>query len=167
MANRWQLLAGLTIGRDRGVYDRGLNDDFNNPNFNINRQDAIVGQDSTHVGKLVGTYMLPRGFTASTNLRYFTGQPVLKQVTLRGLTQGTVSILAAPPGTFRLDDVTLWDVRLSKIFKLPSGREFEAILDGFNLLTKVRTPWSTRTPGGPSAARFRSCRRESRGSAHV
>ena len=34
------------------------------------------------------------------------------------------------------DDVTLWDVRLSKIFKLPSGREFEAILDGFNLLNQ-------------------------------
>ena len=136
MADRWQLLAGLTIGRDRGLYDRGLNDDFNNPNLAVNRNDAIVGQDSTYIGKLVGTYVLPREFTLSTNLRYFTGQPVLKQITLRGLTQGTVSILAAPPGTFRLDDVTLWDIRGSKVFKLARGAEFEAMIDVFNVLNQ-------------------------------
>lgn len=152
MADRWQLLAGLTIGRDRGRYDRGLNDDFNNPNLNINRESAIIGQDSTTIGKLVGTYVLPHHFTVGTNLRHFTGQPVLKQVTLRGLTQGTVSILAAPPGTFRLDNVTLWDVRLSKAFKLRESREFEAIVDVFNLLNQGANT-VVNTNAGPTFGR--------------
>jgi hypothetical protein len=152
MADRWQLLAGLTIGRDRGLYDSGLNDDFNNPNLNINRENAIIGQDSTYVGKLIGTYVLPRDFTVSTNLRYFTGQPVLKQVTLRDLTQGTVSILAAPPGTFRLDNVTLWDLRGSKVFKLAGGNEAEAMIDVFNLLNDgARTVVNTNA--GPTFGR--------------
>ena len=136
MADNWQLLAGLTIGHDRGLYDRGLNDDFNNPNLNVNRQDAIIGQDSTYIGKLAGTYVLPHEYTLSTNLRYFTGQPVLKQVTLRGLNQGTVSILAATPGDFRLDNVTLWDVRGSKRFRRAKGVELEVMVDVFNLLNQ-------------------------------
>ncbi len=136
MANRWQLLAGLTIGRDKGVYDRGLNDDFNNPNLNIDRADSVVGQDSTYIGKLIGTYVLPRDFTISTNLRYFTGQPVAQQVTVRGLNQGTVSVLSQPVGEVRLDNVTLWDIRGSKVFTLAGRYRLEAMLDVFNLLNQ-------------------------------
>jgi outer membrane receptor protein involved in Fe transport len=69
-------------------------------------------------------------------LRYFTGQPVLKQLTLRGLNQGTVSILAEPRGATRLDNVTLWDVRASKVFRF-GAQELEATLDVFNLLNQA------------------------------
>jgi hypothetical protein len=31
MSARWQLLAGLTIQRNQGLFDRGLGDDFNDP----------------------------------------------------------------------------------------------------------------------------------------
>jgi hypothetical protein len=136
MANRWQLLAGLTVGRDKGLYDRGLNDDFNNPNLNINRDNSIIGQDSTYIGKLVGTYILPLNFTVSTNLRYTTGQPVAQVITVRGLSQGTVSVLAQPVGAVRLDNVTLWDLRGSKIFTLGRSR-MEATVDVFNLLNQA------------------------------
>jgi hypothetical protein len=137
MADRWQLLAGLTIGKGEGLFDRGLNDDHNNPNLNLNRENAIVGMDSTYVGKIVGTYIFPREITFSTNLRYFTGQPVLKQITVRGLNQGTVSVLAEPRGETRLDNVTLWDIRASKIFSFSDGRrEIEVMVDVFNLLNQ-------------------------------
>jgi hypothetical protein len=136
MSDNWQLLGGYTFGKDEGIYDRGLNDDFNNPNLNINREDARIGQDSTHLLKVVGTYVFPRAITASTNLRYFTGQPVLKQLTLRGLNQGTVSILSAPRGQTRLDNVTLWDVRVSKVFRFGT-QELEAAVDVFNLLNQA------------------------------
>jgi hypothetical protein len=136
MSDRWQVLGGVTFGRDQGLFDRGLNDDFNNPNLNVNRANSMIGQDSTYIGKLVGTYMFPRGIAASTNLRYATGQPVLKQVTVRGLSQGTVSVLVEPRGDTRLDNVTLWDVRASKVFRV--GRyEVEAVVDVFNLLNQA------------------------------
>lgn len=136
MSDNWQLLSGYTFGKDQGVYDRGLNDDFNNPNLNINREDSRIGQESTHLLKIAGTYVFPRAITASTNLRYFTGQPVVKQLTLRGLNQGTVSILAEPRGRTRLDNVTLWDVRVSKVFRI-GRQELEAAVDVFNLLNQA------------------------------
>jgi hypothetical protein len=136
MSNRWQMIGGFTIGRDKGVFDTGLNDDFNDPNANLNRQNAIIGMDSTYVVKLIGTYVFPRDVTFSTNFRYFTGQPVQKLNTVRGLNQGTVSVLAEPVGTTRLDNVALWDARGSKIFRFGRGREIEAMVDVFNLLNR-------------------------------
>lgn len=136
MTGKWQLVGGLSLGKDEGMFDRALGDDFNNPNLNVNRENAIIGQDSTRIGKVVGTYVLPAQVTVSTNLRYFTGQPVLKQVTVRGLNQGTVSVLAEPRGRTRLDDVTLWDLRVSKVFRFSGRRQFEVMLDGFNLLNQ-------------------------------
>jgi len=148
MINRWQLLGGITIGKDEGLFDRGLGDDFNNPNQNLNREKSIISQDSTYIGKLVGTYVFPKRFTVSTNLRYFTGQPVQKNVTLRGLTQGTVSVLAEPRGRTRLDNVTLWDLRGSKIFKFGARREVELVVDAFNLLNQSEIT-SINTNVGP------------------
>ena len=136
MTRNWQLLGGLTIGKDEGRFDRGLNDDFNNPNLNINREDARISLDSTYIGKVVGTYVFPRQVTFSMNMRYFTGQPVLKNVPLRGLNQGTVTILAEPRGVTRLDNVTLWDVRGSKRFRFGASRELELMVDVFNLLNQ-------------------------------
>jgi len=146
MADRWQLIAGLTIGKDEGLYDSGLNDDFNNPNLNLNREDAAIGLDSTYIAKIVGTYVLPRDYTISTNFRYFTGQPVTKQVQLRDLNQGSVTVLAEPRGTARLDSVTMWDLRGSKVFSLPNGMRLEAMVDVFNLLNR-----SSKTTINPNA----------------
>ena len=134
LANRWALLAGFTIGKSEGLYDRGLDDDFNNPNLNINRDNSIIGQDSTHIAKILGTYILPKDFTVSTNLRYFTGQPIEKVVTVRGLNQGTVTVLDEPRGRTRLDNVMIWDVRASRIFIAGRNIEIEPMLDVFNLL---------------------------------
>jgi hypothetical protein len=136
MIDRWQMLGGFTIGRDKGLYDTGLNDDFNNPNANLNRQDAFIGMDSTYIAKLVGSYLFPHAVTFSTNFRYFTGQPVQTQITVRGLNQGTVSVRAEPVGATRLDNVALWDLRGSKIFRLNNGRQLEAMVDVFNLLNQ-------------------------------
>jgi hypothetical protein len=138
MSNNWQVLGGLTVGKDEGLYDRGLNtDDFNNPNFNINRDEAKIGQDSTYIGKLVGTYVFPRAIEVSSNLRYFTGQPVLRQIQLRGLNQGTVTIFGEPRGRTRLDNVTLWDLTLSKSFRFNGGQRVEAMFTVFNLLNQA------------------------------
>lgn len=151
LSNRWQLLAGLTIGRDEGLYDRGLNDDFNNPNNNVFREDAAIGQDSTYIGKVIGSYLLPWDIESSSNLRYFTGQPVVSLITVRGLNQGTVSVLSEPRGETRLDNVTLWDIRFAKGFNF-DGSRLEAMVDVFNLLNdSARTVINTNV--GPQFGR--------------
>ncbi len=133
MADRWQLVAGYTVGKGEGIFVRGLNDDFNDPNDNINRAGSIINQDSTHIVKIIGTYLFPKDFTLSTNFRYFTGQPVEKQVRVTGLNQGSITVLDEPRGRTRLDNVDIWDLRLSKIFRADRF-QFEAMVDFFNLL---------------------------------
>lgn len=152
MSNRWQLVGGYTVGEVEGLFDRGLGDDFNNPNLNIHREGAKIDQDSTHVVKIIGTYVLPGDWSLSTNLKYFTGQPVLEEITLRGLNQGTVSIAANPRGTSRLDNVTLWDFRLSKIFRV-GGTQMEGTLDVFNLLNQSSAT-AINTNVGPTFGRI-------------
>ena len=136
MDNRWQLVGSFSAGNTEGVYDSGLGDDFNNPNRNVNREGAKIDKDSTYIAKVIGTYIFPRDFTASTNFRYTTGQPVLENIIVRGLNQGTETILQNPRGTTRLDNVTLWDVRLSKVFRFEPGMSLELALDVFNLLNE-------------------------------
>jgi hypothetical protein len=98
--------------------------------------DCGAYMDGTYIGKLVGTYVFPHAVTFGTNFRYFTGQPVQKLITVRGLNQGTVSVRPEPVGATRLDNVALWDVRGSKMFRLNQGRQLEAMVDVFNLLNQ-------------------------------
>jgi hypothetical protein len=137
MDDHWQLLASLSIGSTEGTYDRGLGDDFNDPNLNINRNNAKIDKDSTYAGKIIGTYVFPHEITASTNFRYTTGQPALENIQIRDLNQGLVTILQNPRGNTRLDNVTLWDVRLSKVFRWGQTMSFEAMFDVFNLLNQA------------------------------
>ena len=102
--------------------------------MNINREGAIINQDSTHIVKIIGTYLLPGDFSLSTNLKYFTGQPLLETLRVR-LNQGRQTISARPRGESRLDNVTLWDIRFSKIFHIGEAR-LEATVDVFNLLNQ-------------------------------
>jgi hypothetical protein len=81
--------------------------------------------------------VFPYEFTASTNFRYTTGQPVLENIQITDLNQGLVTILQNPRGNTRLDNVTLWDVRLSKIFRWGQSTSFEAVFDVFNLLNQA------------------------------
>jgi hypothetical protein len=152
MADNWQLVGGYTVGAVEGLFDRGFGDDFNNPNLNINREGAKIDKDSTHVFKLIGTYIFPKEVTVSTNLKYFTGQPVQENITIRGLNQGTETILANPRGTTRLDNVTLWDFRISKVFNVGSTR-MEAMFDVFNLLNQSSAT-AINTNVGPTFGRI-------------
>ena len=136
MADKWQLVAGYTVGKGEGLYfnRRTSQENFNNPNLNINRENAIINQDSTHIVKIIGTYILPGDFSFSTNLKYFTGQPLLETLRVR-LNQGRQTISARPRGETRLQNVTLWDIRFSKSFNIGEAR-LEATVDVFNVLNE-------------------------------
>ena len=81
MSNRWQVLAGFTIQRQKGAYGRGYSDDayfdnFNDPNNDINRRNNYLNYDSTYVFKVDSTYELPWKFSASVNFQHYTGFPI-------------------------------------------------------------------------------------------
>jgi hypothetical protein len=145
-SQRWQLLGGLTIGRERGAF-RGdiVNgfDDLNNPNLNINRR-GIVGNDAPYQLKLAGTYQLPWGFEISGNFQHFTGYPlrrifIVTQTPVPNLTQVSQAVDLVNRGSVRLPHVNLMDLRISKTFSIRERWRIQPALDIFNI-GNVNTP---------------------------
>lgn len=132
LANRWQLLAGYTLGRHRGYLVEGIATDVNNPNNLINIRNRVHGQDRTHIVKVNGTYILPMDILFSANYRYYTGQPLTRTFQVR-LNQGFVNIPLEPRGTFRYPNVSILDLRFSKLFKV-NNWSVEGMVDLFNAL---------------------------------
>lgn len=134
LSQHWQVLAGFTAQRTRGTYGAALTDNFNDPNLDINRQNALLDQDSTYLVKLSGTYEAPWGISISPNYQYYTGYPLLPTNVFTGLNQGseTVSLLAR--GAIRLPNISVLNLRISRPTKFHEGKiGLEPIADLLNV----------------------------------
>jgi hypothetical protein len=144
MTRRWMLLAGLTLGRNRGAtrgdIQSGL-DDLNNPNNNFNRL-GLIGDDTPVQLKVSGIYSLPWRIEASSNFQHSSGTPLSQVLTVTSamlpggmtLTQSSQNLYVAPPGNVRLPDVNLWDFRISRQFTLGDRWKLRPEMDIYNLL---------------------------------
>jgi hypothetical protein len=150
LASRWQMLAGYTFGRHKGFLVEGISTDVNNPNNLINIRDRVHGQDRTHIVKLNGTYVLPMDIMFSANYRYYTGQPLTRTFQAR-LNQGFVNIPLEPRGTFRYPNVSILDLRASKMFRI-NNWTVEGMIDLFNALN-AGTVTAQVTTVGPTYGR--------------
>jgi hypothetical protein len=64
------------------------------------------------------------------------------------LNYGTIRVLAEPVGTRRQDHVTLVDVRVERIIRLPGGRPLTGFVDVYNALNanpEQNISWETGT----------------------
>ena len=135
-SSRWQMLFGLTLGKNEGGLDTG---DLNDPN-NLQFQEGISGNDATYQLKLSGTYVVPRAeIIISGSMVNNTGYPrqFTYQVTrsvVPTLTRSAQTIRLNRRGDERLPRVTLVDLRFSRSFKLSGDRRFEPQVDLFNAL---------------------------------
>jgi hypothetical protein len=103
MSRGWQLLAGYTLQQQKGTYRRGLGDDFNNPNNEINRKDAILNYDATQMFKVLTDYNLPKAVNLGLNYQHYTGYPLDPNngpptAVFENLNQGQVSVIGEPVG---------------------------------------------------------------------
>jgi hypothetical protein len=157
-AHKWQLLAGFTVQRQKGVYgrggnDRALSDDFNDPNLDINRRDNYLNFDSTYVFKLDGTYNMPWGFISSVNFQHYTGYPLQPVQVFSGLNQGTETVILQPAGVLRLPGINLLNIRIAREFTVVEGKlRIEPLVDLFNL-TNAQTVNSQVATFGPNYLR--------------
>lgn len=137
-SQRWQLLAGFTIQRDKGVYSAAflngsITDDFNDPNKDINRRNSYLNYDSTYVFKLACTYQLFYGFVTSGNFQHYTGYPFQPMNVFTGLNQNSETVILAPAGRSRLPSVDLLNLRISRPIKLMDSMfTLEPIVDLLN-----------------------------------
>jgi hypothetical protein len=137
MSNNWQMVAGLTIGRNRGGQGGG---DLNNPN-NTLYESGLIGNDSTVGFRLSGSYRLPYEFMLAGSLVSNTGYPfqstynVTRAIAVANgfaLTPTSVGVLLSERGDERYPRVTMADVRISRTFRFGS-RRIQPQLDIFNI----------------------------------
>ena len=141
LSHRWQLLTGFTIQRQKGVFccaglsDDALNDDFNDPNRDINRRDNYLNNDATYVFKVDSSYELPWKFRSSVNFQHYTGFPFQPTQVFSGpeLNQLSTTVILQPAGILRLPSVNLLNVRFAREFVVRDRLRIEPFVDLFNL----------------------------------
>jgi hypothetical protein len=137
--DRWQLLGGLAFSNNKGFYHEGLltsgnSFDINNPNSRIGREDSSIFTDVPFQLNVAGSYLFPQDFLVALKYTARSGIPLLRQLSVRGLTQ-TETVYVAPRGEDRTEFVGAFvDLRISKRFTLSERARFEASIDLFNLL---------------------------------
>jgi hypothetical protein len=141
--NRWQMLAGYTLSKNRW-------DDISldtSPNLLINANGNVTNAsnaDRPNQFKLTGMYLLPwHDVIVSGNFTSQQGPPVTRQISQRLAVGGSETINLEPLGSTRLDTLNKIDLRLGKVFKF-NARELEATVD-FDNITNADTVWQVRT----------------------
>ena len=142
-ANRWQMLAGYTLSKNK--LDNVSVD--TSPNFLINANGNITNSanaDRPNQFKFTGMYLMPwHDVILSGNFSAQQGPPVTRQIS-RAVGFATNQIINLEPlGSTRIDTLTKIDVRLGKQFRLANSRLFEASID-FDNLTNANTVWGVR-----------------------
>jgi outer membrane receptor protein involved in Fe transport len=142
--NNWQMVGGLTIGRNEG----GLNTadgqsataDLNDPNNTIFDR-GIIGNDSTVAFRLSGSYLLPWELNLAGSLVANTGYPVVSTVQVTRamaaaagitMTRASQTVPLTRRGEERLPRVVMADLRLSRTFRF-GGRRIAPQIDIFNI----------------------------------
>ncbi|MEO6805410.1 MAG: TonB-dependent receptor [Edaphobacter sp.] len=154
MSKGWQVLAGYTLQRQQGIYRRGLTDDFNNPNNEINRSNAVLNYDATQMLKILSSYTFPKSINFAVNYQHYTGYPLDPNngpptAVFENLNQGQVSVIGEQIGKIRLPNVDLLNLRLSRPTHLGDRFTLEPIADLFNI-TNANTVISEVPTGGSS-----------------
>jgi Carboxypeptidase regulatory-like domain/TonB dependent receptor len=140
LSNKWQLLSGFTIQRQKGVYGRGYSDqaysdNFTDPNNDIHRNNNYLNSDATYIFKVDSSYEFPWKIGASMNFQHYTGlplQPVEIFGAFGGLTQGTETVILQPAGIKRLPSVNMLNLRLSREFAVKERWRVIPVVDFFN-----------------------------------
>jgi hypothetical protein len=136
-SKNWQMVAGLTVGKNDG----GLGGaDLNDPNTTLFPQ-GIIGNDSKVAFRLSGSYRLPADVTLAGSLVSNGGYPYQSNFNVTralastqgvSLTRSTQTVSFGPRGDERLPNVTMVDLRVSRRFRFGS-RSLSPQLDFFNI----------------------------------
>jgi hypothetical protein len=123
MSNRWSLLSTFLYNWD---HDTGAPQNPNQERFNET--------DLTNWAfKFFGTYQAPWDIAINPVLRYQQGVNYSRQISVT-LRTGTLNYMAEAPGTYRSDNVAIFDLAGERRFRLPGNRSLDLFLAAFNLL---------------------------------
>ena len=156
--NRWQMLAGYTVSKNR---IENVSVDVS-PNFLLN-MNGVITPDASVTGssrcngcgasnadkpnqfKLTGMYVLPwHDVIISGNYSGVSGPPITRQVTRTLAIGGSQTINLEALGAHRLDFQNRIDYRVGKLFNFANRRTLEATVD-FDNLTNADWTWQARS----------------------
>ena len=156
-SDRWQMLAGYTLSKNR-IDDISVDVSPNfliNANGNISSDAQVTGStrcsgcgasnaDRPNQFKLTGMYILPwHDLILSGNYLAQQGPPITRQIS-RAVGFATNQIINLEPlGNTRLDTLTKIDLRVGKLFRFANNRNLETTID-FDNLTNAATVWGAR-----------------------
>jgi len=145
LSNKWQLLTGFTIQRQKGVFSRSGSDDalydnFTDPNLDINRSNNYLNNDATYVFKVDSSYELPWKIGTSINFQHYTGFPVqptesfgVPDANPKGVDILSETVILQPAGITRLPSVNMLNLRISRDFTLSDRWHVIPNIDFFNV----------------------------------
>ncbi len=124
MSNRWSLVTNFLYNWDR---DRGFVQNPNQERFNDNT--VTIWSWKAHA-----TWQAPWGLVVTPTLRHQAGDQLARivQVGLRTVTNN-FNYLAEPIGSYREDNIWIYDARVEKRLNLGRGRNLGLFFDAFNL----------------------------------
>ncbi|OLE84955.1 MAG: hypothetical protein AUF76_02080 [Acidobacteria bacterium 13_1_20CM_2_65_9] len=140
LSRRWQMVGGLTLGKNTGGLTQGNNPDLNDPNVTLYKN-GIIGNDSKVAFRLSGSYQLPAGVSVAGSLISNTGYPYVSTYSVTraaaaaagvALTRASQTVPLSQRGDERYPNVTMVDLRLSRAFRF-GGRSITPQLDFFNI----------------------------------
>ena len=134
LRDRWQLLAGVTLGKNEGGV---LTGDLNDPNNALNFPQGIEGTDSAFAFRLSGSYVAPYGINVSGSFILNDGYPyqsayAVTRTVFPSLTRSSQTVRLTRRGDERLPDVAMVDFRLSRTFRV-NDRRITPMFEIFNL----------------------------------
>lgn len=135
-SNKWQLMAAVTLGKSNIKLPLEAVDNPNNREFSDN---VPEWNHAPVIIKVSGSYELPFGFTLGGFFNYRSGFPTQRYFQYRGLNQGNINVETQKYGSEKYPDLTIFDLRLSKIFRLGRFGTLEFIADVFNTNNAVPT----------------------------
>jgi len=115
------------------------------PNDLINADAGGRHVFTTWTAKAYATYEIPWDVRVTPSIRHQSGQPFGRTFT-SSLRYGSVTVLAEPVGTWRMDNVTVLDLRVEKGFRVAQGRRIGAfvdVLNVFNANPEQNVVWSS------------------------
>jgi hypothetical protein len=129
MSDRWSLVTSYYYNWDRDARY------VQNPN-----QERFADETITNWNfKVFGTYQAPWGLVTTGSVRHQSGTAISRDVNAQGQPgqnitgTGNNAYEAEQNGTYRTDNVTLFDAKIERRFRF-SGRTLSAFVDAFNIL---------------------------------
>jgi hypothetical protein len=144
LSHRWQMVAGLSIGRNEGGLNaaggQSATADLNDPNNTLYSK-GVVGLDAKAGFRLLGSYQAPWNVLVAGSLisngggayvsTYSASRAAVASVV--ALTRGSQTVFLSARGDERLPNVTTADLRVSRPFRFGGNRRIVPQLDLFNI----------------------------------